>query len=53
MNPALYTNWAGMAMNPQTYGPWGGFMNPNTYTGATQAFNPFNFMAPVMPAPAK
>jgi hypothetical protein len=41
-----------MAMNPQTYGTWGGFMNPSTYTGATQAFNPFAFMAPVMAAPA-
>ncbi|HYP69163.1 MAG TPA: BON domain-containing protein, partial [Thiobacillaceae bacterium] len=52
LNPALYTNWANAAVNPQTYGTWGGFLNPNAYTGATQAFNPFAFMAPAMAAPA-
>jgi hypothetical protein len=57
MNPSMYTNWANMAVNPQTYGTWGGFMNPSTYTNATQGFNPFAFMtpgavAPVAPAPA-
>jgi hypothetical protein len=32
LNPALYTSWLGATLNPATYGSWGTWMNPNTYT---------------------
>jgi hypothetical protein len=47
LNPNLYTQWAGAAANPSTYGTLGAFMNPATYGNMA---NPF---AGFIPVPAK
>jgi hypothetical protein len=46
----MYTQWAGAAADPKTYGTWGAFMNPATYGNIA---NPFAGLFPVAaPAPA-
>jgi len=40
----MYTQWAGAAANPATYGTWGSFMNPASYGNIA---NPFAGFIPV------
>jgi hypothetical protein len=50
LNPNLYTQWAGAAADPKTYGTWGSFMNPATYGNIANPFAGFFPAAPAAPA---
>jgi len=43
----MYTQWAGAAVNPSTYGTWGQFINPASYG------NIANPLAGFIPVPAR